>query len=81
MNISENTQESFMQNGIGGNKHNVLLLGGAGFLGQGLARELTRRHFLFKIIDKSDMDLADASNIPSLAEFVREFNCIFLLAS
>ena len=81
MNISENTQESFMQNGIGGNKHNVLLLGGAGFLGQGLARELARRCFSFKIIDKSDMDLADASNISSLAEFVREFNCIFLLAS
>lgn len=81
MNILENTQESFMQNGIGGNKHNVLLLGGAGFLGQGLARELARRCFSFKIVDKSDMDLADASNIPSLAEFVREFNCIFLLAS
>ena len=81
MNISENIQESFMRNGIGRNKHNILLLGGAGFLGQGLARELTRRCFSFKIIDKSDMDLADASNISSLAEFVREFNCIFLLAS
>ena len=45
MNISGNTQESFMQNGIDGNKHNILLLGGAGFLGQGLARELARRCF------------------------------------
>ena len=81
MNISENTQESFMQNGIDSKKYNVLLLGGAGFLGQGLACELTRRCFSFKIIDKSDMALADASNISSLAELVREFNCVFLLAS
>ena len=81
MNISENTQESFMKNCIGGNKYNALLLGGAGFLGRGLVRELERRRFSFKIIDRSDMDLADASNISSLAEFVREFNCVFLLAS
>ena len=81
MNISENTQESFMKNGMGGNKYNVLLLGGAGFLGRGLARELERRRFSFKIIDRPDMDLADASNISSLAELVREFNCVFLLAS
>ena len=81
MNISENTQESFMQNGIDGNKHNILLLGGAGFLGQGLARELAHRCFSFKIIDKSDMDLADASNISSLVELVRGFDCVFLMAS
>lgn len=70
-----------MQNGIDGNKYNILLLGGAGFLGQGLACELARRRFSFKVIDKPDMDLADASNISSLAEFVKGFNCIFLLAS
>jgi len=60
---------------------NALLLGGAGFLGTGLSRELAKRGYEFKILDKSDMDLSDVSNISRLAGIARGFNCFFLLAS
>lgn len=48
-------------------KAKVLLLGGAGFLGQGLYRSLAQNGFCADIVDKNDMDLADAANIPGLA--------------
>ena len=63
MNISENILESSTISCTENPGINALLLGGAGFLGTGLSRELAKRGYEFKILDKSDMDLSDVSNI------------------
>lgn len=58
-----------------------LLLGGAGFLGQGLAKELVRRGRDFEIVDINDMDLSDQACIGDLAAIIPGFSHVFLLAS
>lgn len=64
-----------------GIKQKVLLLGGAGFLGQGLANVLSNLKIKFEIIDKTNMDLSDTKNVLELSYKIREFSHIFLLAS
>ena len=81
MNISENIQENSMQSYMVGHRPDILLLGGAGFLGRGLARELSKRGFSFKVVDMLDMDFSDMSNVPKLADIVSRFDYVFLLAS
>jgi dTDP-4-dehydrorhamnose reductase len=56
-------------------------LGGAGFLGQGLAKVLFNLKIKFEIIDKNEIDLSDINNVLNLSYKIREFSHIFLLAS
>lgn len=62
-----------------GNK--VLLLGGAGFLGKGLARSLRARGRETAVIDRVDCDFADAASVLYLARAMTGFSHVFLLAS
>jgi len=60
---------------------NVLLLGGDGFLGQGLQKEFNHRDIQYRSLDIKDLDLHDAKNIPRLPEMLEHFDNIVMLAS
>lgn len=80
MSLLENKQKIFIRKYMV-IKQKVLLLGGAGFLGQGLANVLSNLKIKFEIIDKTNMDLSDTKNVLELSYKIREFSHIFLLAS
>ena len=62
---------------------NILLLGGNGFLGNGLQKEFQNRQIRFKSIDIEDYDLADLDTrqINELALLMKDYTHIVLLAS
>ena len=80
MSLLENKQKIFIRKYMV-IKQKVLLLGGAGFLGQGLANVLSNLKIKFEIIDKINMDLSDTKNVLELSYKICEFSHIFLLAS
>ena len=62
-------------------KNRVLLIGGHGFLGSGLCRELKRRKVPHKAIDLCDLDLTDDSNVGRLSEMFGRYTHVVLLAA
>lgn len=60
---------------------NILLLGGDGFLGKGLRKELLQRNVNFESLDKNDIDLSDTLNIDKLVKQLQYFDDIVVLAS
>jgi len=63
------------------NTHEILLLGGNGFLGTGIQRELLKRKLAFKSIDLDDIDLSIDLNVCSLAHVFEHHDNIVLLAA
>jgi nucleoside-diphosphate-sugar epimerase len=60
---------------------NIILLGGGGFLGQGLQEELRNRSIDFKSVDKEDYDLANYKNLNQCIEDLKDISHIVILAS
>ncbi len=60
---------------------NVLLLGGDGFLGQGLQQEFSYRDIQYKSLDIKDFDLHDVKNISKLTDSLEKYDNIVMLAS
>lgn len=59
----------------------ILLLGGNGFLGQGLQEELRNRSIDFKSVDKEDYDLANYKNLNGCIEDLKDISHVVILAS
>lgn len=59
----------------------ILLLGGNGFLGQGLQEELRNRNIDFKSVDKDDYDLISYKNLDKCIEDLKDVSHIVILAS
>lgn len=59
----------------------ILLLGGAGFLGKGLQKELSDRSISFKSLDIEDIDLVRPQCIQQLSSILAEYDNVVLLAS
>ena len=62
-------------------KTRVLLIGGHGFIGSGLCRELKRRNVAYRSIDIFDLDLTDNNNIDSLSKIIGRYTNVVLLAA
>lgn len=62
-------------------KNRVLLIGGHGFLGSGLCRELKKRNVAHKAVDILDFDLTDDNNIDALSTMIGRFTHVVLLAA
>lgn len=59
----------------------ILLLGGDGFLGQGLQEELKSRNIDFKSIDKKDFDLINYVNLDKCVDELKDATHVVILAS
>lgn len=59
----------------------ILLLGGDGFLGQGLQEELLSRNIDFKSIDKKDFDLINYANLDKCVDELKDATHVVILAS
>lgn len=59
----------------------ILLLGGDGFLGQGLQEELKSRNIDFKSIDKNDFDLINYANLDKCIDELKDVTHVVILAS
>lgn len=63
----------------------VLLLGGSGFLGKGLQRELSRQHIVYKVLDINDVDLTklqtDTVEFNQFCEQLTQATNVVLLAA
>lgn len=59
----------------------ILLLGGDGFLGKGLQRELVSRKIAFRSLDMKDVDLTDPDSVGQVALEMTGYSHIVLLAS
>ena len=59
----------------------VLLLGGNGFLGTGLQKELNNRKVDFISIDKDDIDLVDKYSANKLVDILENITHVVILAS
>jgi len=62
-------------------KNRVLLIGGHGFLGSGLCRELKRRNIAYKAVDILDFDLTDENNVDKLSTMIGRYTHVVLLAA
>ena len=59
----------------------TLLLGGSGFLGQGLQEELIQRNIDFKVIDKENYDLINYKNLQQCITDLADITHVVILAS
>jgi dTDP-4-dehydrorhamnose reductase len=67
MNLFVRQQKNFTRIFMKKDDKKILLLGGKGFLGQGLANVLSNLKIRYEIIDKDNMDLSDINNIIKLS--------------